>query len=309
MDAKKKIGIVTVLYNSANVLKEFFESLERSTYRNFILYAIENSSPDSSLALVKDLAAKASFQTKVIESGANVGVAKGNNIGIERALQDGCDLILLANNDIEFSPDAIQQLLDAMEQESCELAVPKIFNFFTGKLWFAGGGYGLIFPTKHYGAGQPDAPQFNVRRACDYAPTCFMMIKREVFEKSGLMDEKYFAYFDDTDFVRRAVMRDKFKLIYEPKSVVQHKVSNSSGGKFSVWSLHMNLRNGAYFMNKFMPWYRRWCVVGYQFTYYFLYSLKYPKFPGFPTHLKFYREGLKMYREWVEAGKPNDMRI
>lgn len=49
-----KIGIVTVLYNSESVLSDFFTSLEQQTYKNFILYVIDNASPDNSLQIARE---------------------------------------------------------------------------------------------------------------------------------------------------------------------------------------------------------------------------------------------------------------
>ncbi len=51
----EKIGIVTVLYNSESVLSEFFETLNRQTYKNFVLYVVDNLSPDGSLDLSKKI--------------------------------------------------------------------------------------------------------------------------------------------------------------------------------------------------------------------------------------------------------------
>lgn len=302
--AEKKIGIVTVMYKSAGVLEEFFNSLNRSTYRNFVLYAIDNKSPDNSAELCKELSAKSFFPTVMIEAEDNGGVAKGNNIGIKRALADGCDLVLLSNNDIEFTPDSISLLVDGLDKYGCDMIVPKIFNHFTGKLWAAGGGeYGYLTPTTHFGYGQDDAPQYNVPRELVFAPTCFMLIKKEVFEKIGLMDERYFAYFDDTDFVWRGVMQNGLKLHYEPKAVVRHKVGTSSGSKASPFSFYLDTRNRAYFMNKYFPWYQRLCVNLYNFTYYFLYSIKHPSFPSIFKNFGHYREGLRMYHEWLAEQK------
>jgi len=303
--AGKKIGIVTVLYNSAGVLDGFFDSLTKQTYTDFVLYAIENKSPDASLTKVTDLAAKAPFRTVIIEVGENGGIAKGNNIGIERSFADGCDLVLLANNDIEFGSDTIRLLVDGLDKYGCDMIVPKIFNYFTGKLWSTTGGYGYTRPTYTDGACKDDAPHYNAAKSTVFAPTCFMLIKKGVFERTGIMDEKYFVYFDDTDFLWRAVKEHGFSLYYEPAAVVKHKAGTASGSKASPFTFYMNTRNRAYFMNKYFPWYQRLCVNAYCFTYYFLYTIKHPSFPSIFKNIGYYREGLKMYHEWCEAQKQN----
>ncbi|HQV60296.1 MAG TPA: hypothetical protein PLG08_05950, partial [Chitinophagaceae bacterium] len=78
--------------------------------------------------------------------------------------------------------------------------------------------------------------------------TCFMLVKKEVFEKVGFMDEKYFAYYDDTDFVLRATNRG-YKIFYDPTLVILHKVSSSAGTNSPFYVYYSN-RNKLYFIRK-----------------------------------------------------------
>ncbi len=75
------------------------------------------------------------------------------------------------------------------------------------------------------------------------------MFHKEVFEKVGLMDEKYFVYWDDTDFIVRAT-NFGFKILYLPSYIIQHKVSISTGGRTSLFSTFYFLRNRLYFIRK-----------------------------------------------------------
>ena len=126
----KKIGIVTVLYNSESVLDDFFSTLERQSYKNFVLYVVDNKSPDNSLNKTKELAKSVSFETVIIENQQNDGVAKGNNLGIEKALADSCDYILLSNNDVVLYEDTILNLLMAAERNNDLVVVPKILIYY-----------------------------------------------------------------------------------------------------------------------------------------------------------------------------------
>ena len=245
-----RIGIVTVLYNSAGVLPEFFETLGTQRYTNFILYIVDNKSPDDSLAVARKLCASARFETIVIENEENYGVAKGNNIGIKAALRDGCDRVLLSNNDIVLVPDTIECLVRAMESGKAWMAVPKIHFHGTNKIWYAGGCYTYFACSSlHYGIYQEDKGQFDKSRFVDYAPTCFMLIRKELFEEIGYMDEAYFVYYDDTDFVYRALRRGH-NVLYVPESFLQHKESTSTGGKKSDFTLYYDTRNRIYFTLK-----------------------------------------------------------
>ena len=84
----------------------------------------------------------------------------------------------------------------------------------------------------HYTEENTHKESLNISKHITYAPSCFMFIKKEVFDSIGYMDEKYFAYYDDTDFVFRACKKG-FKLYYESSLTVLHKVSSSSGGDTS----------------------------------------------------------------------------
>jgi len=291
----RKIGIVTVLFNSESVLEEFFQTLDIQSYKNFVLYVVDNQSPDNSLTLSKTLASNYQFETVIIENDKNYGVAKGNNIGIRRAIEDNCDLVLLSNNDIALDKDTIDKLLTGLDLHNADMAVPKIYIYGTNQLWAAGGGFikksGL---TVHYGQGETDNGQFDSDTNVDYAPTCFMLIKKEVFEAVGLMDENYFVYYDDTDFVHRALNKYNKTLWYVSDSVISHNESTSTG-KMSDFSVKYLWRNLVYFaLKNYNPVY-----AGYVILYNFLYILI-MLFFKYSSHqwklaLRSYKEGFGLY--------------
>jgi GT2 family glycosyltransferase len=77
-----------------------------------------------------------------------------------------------------------------------------------------------------------------------------MLINNKIFETVGLMDEKMFMYFDDTDFCARLNLAG-VKIKYVPKSIVWHKVSSSAGGSNSKITVYYNNRNQLYYMKKY----------------------------------------------------------
>ncbi len=246
-----KIGLVTVLYKSDDVLVDFFKSIARQTHRDYILYLVDNSVNETSNRIIERcLAENYITEYRHIKNTDNVGVAEGNNIGIRQALAHGCSHILLLNNDIELEQDfAFSNLLSLSINKGESIIVPKIFYYSGRKIWMAGGcmnkwrALGI-----HYGFNKEDAPKYNVAKHITYAPTCFMLIESSVFEKIGLMDEKYFAYYDDTDFVYRAI-KEGYKLYYEPSVTVLHKVSSSTGSDSTFYVYYSN-RNKLYFIRK-----------------------------------------------------------
>ena len=247
---EKKIGIVTVLYNSETVLDDFFSTLALQSYKTFVLYIVDNKSPDNSLAKAKELASQNDFETVFIENPQNDGVAKGNNLGIEKALADGCDYVLLSNNDVVLYEDTIKNLLFATEHNNVLVTVPKILIYDNKNIWFAGGELNFrTFRVKHIGIDCPDNEIYNHEKFITYSPTCVMLIHKDVFTEVGLMDEKYFVYWDDTDFVYR-LQKKEIKILYAPSSCLEHKESVCTGNKSDFFYKYI-YRNREYFINKY----------------------------------------------------------
>lgn len=251
MPADQKIGIVTVLYNSDDVLPGFFTSLAAQQGIRYRLYVIDNSATDSGTRLSKSLAAEHGIDAVCLFNNANVGVAKGNNQGIELALKDGCTQVLLANNDTEFGPTTILDLWTALDGGRERAVTPKIYYYEGEKvIWYAGGHINAwLMRTPHYGDRETDRGQWDHQRYVGYAPTCFMLLDRTVFEQVGLMDERYFVYYDDSDFVWRMAQQG-LRIRYAPEALVLHKVSFSTGGGLSPFSLYYTNRNRLYFVRK-----------------------------------------------------------
>lgn len=245
----QKIGIVTVTYNSGVVLPDFFRSTWSQTHTNFVLYAVDNASKDTTL---EQLRAETNSRLRIEAVTSNLGVAEGNNIGIRMALQDGCDAVLLLNNDVVFPPDLIATLIDSLQVNKSDMVSPKMMYFEPrNTIWWAGGRFqrALGYRAVHRGLDQVDAGQFSTPTSAEYAPTCCLLVKREVFMRIGIMDAKYFVYSDDTDFMLRA-HRAGLVLFYEPATILYHKVSSLTKGFDSPFMVHLLARNRVYYWLK-----------------------------------------------------------
>jgi GT2 family glycosyltransferase len=254
----KKIGVVTITYNSEKVLEAFLQSTLSQTYSNFILYVIDNISQDSTLTILEKYKEE---RIKIIRNNKNVGVAKGNNQGIQLAINDACDYIMLLNNDVEFENTLFSNLVQHVELLNASMIAPKMmYHPEVNLIWWAGtflekkNGY----LNYHRGIHEEDKGQYNNIETVDYAPTACVLMKKNVIDDIGLMDEKYFAYFDDTDFFYRIFKQNKHKLIYFPHAKFYHKVgglSNMRNGsptkfKFNDFYIHLNIRNHIYYLKK-----------------------------------------------------------
>ncbi len=247
-----KVGLVTVLYNSNDVLKDFFKSLSIQSFTDYHLYLIDNSVSDETDALLVKLSEEYPVPLYThIKNPDNYGVAKGNNQGIELSLRQGAEYVVLLNNDIDFpQPHLLQDLVQHAIEKGEDIIVPKIFYHGTRKIWLAGGKFIHYKGTSEtFGDQQEDSEEYNKEMYFTYAPTCFMLISKKVFDVIGLMDEKYFVYYDDNDFILRAIKKG-FKIWYMPSLEVFHKVSVSTGGSESLFSIFYLNRNRIYLIRK-----------------------------------------------------------
>lgn len=248
-----KLGLVTVLFNSEKVLPGFFKSIGGQSFTDYHLYLIDNNPNEQSDALIQSLAKNNNVTAfTYIKNSANVGVAKGNNQGIELSIKEGSTHTLLLNNDIEFyQPNLLLDLLNHSIQKNDAIVIPKIFFFDNKKVQVAGAKF-LLYKgtTVGIGEGADDAPQYCVEKYVDFAPTCFALFNNEVFETVGLMDEKYFVYYDDTDFMYRAHYLYGYKIKLLPQLHIYHKESSSTGGDRTLFSIFYGTRNRIYFIRK-----------------------------------------------------------
>lgn len=257
------LGVVTVLFGGDEVAQGFLRAVAAQEDVAVRLYLIDNNPSPAPGERFRALAAALGVDAHLMHTGGNVGVARGNNLGIGLALRDGCPRVLLANNDTTFPAGTFRRLLDAVD--GGELAVtPKLLSPGADRpIWFVSGvPDAWISPTRHIGMGEPDRGQFDGVTHTEFAPTTFLMLDASVFARVGMMDEAYFAYYDDTDFVRR--MRDRgIRVRCRTDVEVVHLVGASTGGLRSPFTVFYGHRNRVYYMRKHFRGLERLIGLGY----------------------------------------------
>lgn len=237
-----KVAIVTVNYNGKKDTLEFLESLKKLPTINYQLLTIvvDNGSTDG---LVSELV-KNYPEVDVLQNGENKGFAGGYNRGINYALIWGADYILIINNDCLIKDGNLLDKLikTAQSDPKIGLVSPKIyfakgFEFHKDRyapsdlghvVWYAGGHFDWDnIGSIHRGMDEVDTGLYDeVSEQVIISGAC-VLIKKEVFEKIGGFDEKYFLYFEDSDFIKRA-KDDGWKIYYNGQVSLYHKVSQST---------------------------------------------------------------------------------
>ena len=271
-----KIGLVTVSYNSAKVIREFMDSLLPQSYTNWRLYLIDSHSSDETLAI---LAKYPDSRISIRAESSNVGFARGSNLGIKQALAENCSAIMLINNDVEFAVNFLEQMVEELELSAAEIIAPKMLYFQPpARIWCAGGGFMSqnAWAAYHTGINALDNGQFDSNCYCEFVPLCCALIKAECFEQIGDLDEKYFIYSEDADWFYRA-KQAKLRLKYCFRPVILHKVSSLTGGLSSKFAVQIGTRNRVYFIRKNFSGKLRWGYLAKYFVgmFYFLAKGKY----------------------------------
>jgi GT2 family glycosyltransferase len=184
---------------------------------------VDNGSTDDSVAAIR---AHFGPDLPLICNKRNLGYAGGMNAGIRFALERGAASVLLLNNDTVIAPTMANVLLEASDAlEESGILGPAIYYYDEpGRIWRLGDRRHRWLPMPrivHLADTKGATPDpFQV----DYVTGCGMLILRRVFERIGYLDERYFMYFEDADFCRRA--RDAGYTVWcVPQAQMWHKVS------------------------------------------------------------------------------------
>lgn len=245
-----KLGIITVLYASDKVIDDFIKCLNRQTFRDFEVLFVENDVEKKYCEEVINRTAQ--FPYRFTRNEKNEGVARGNNQGIDYFLGIGnCHYLLFLNNDIEFNDTFLEDQMALVEAKTLDALAPKMYYYKPeGKIWYAGGclSYWKGGP-RHYGHNKPDRLIHEQLYRIDYAPTCSLMIKKDIIERTGIrMWEQLFVYYDDYVFCYE-LRQHQVKLWYTPAISLLHKVSSSTESD-STFSRYYMSRNWAYLVRK-----------------------------------------------------------
>jgi GT2 family glycosyltransferase len=251
------VAILTVNYNGGAHIAEFLASLGGMTYPNWTLVVVDNASSDGSREEIANLCPKA----VLIRNDENLGITGGHNVGIRHCLEQGFDYVLFLNNDTVVEPGLLERLVRAADERT--MVAPKAYLYDRRPLlddtvgdfdWWRGIWRGWLY-------GKPEPSGFD-RQQPNMASLCCLLVPAAVFRDAGLMDERFFMYYDDFDFVRRAKQAG-YRLRLEADAVIYHRKAASSGGVDSPFKLYYATRNRLYLMRKHLPLWRFGLFLSY----------------------------------------------
>jgi GT2 family glycosyltransferase len=219
------VSILVLNWNGERVIRKSLDSIRRLTYPKKEVIVIDNNSTDSSVEIVREEYPE--FQ--LLQNSRNLGFAAGMNEGIKEARGS---LILLHNNDAISHPASLSILVKRILSDPSIGIVGGLILFYEPKnvVWSSGGMFDLFTGTIwSEGLGQPylkDTACHKTAKDIDYLSGCVLLIRKEIFEKIGLLDKGFFMADDDVDFCLRA-RRANYECFLDSSAIIWHMGSHS----------------------------------------------------------------------------------
>lgn len=231
--------VTTIILNWNGMMDtlECIESVRNLDYPDMRIVVVDNGSSDGSTNILRQ---RYPWIT-LLESKENLGFTGGNNLGIVKALEMGTDYVWLLNNDTIVERDVLRKMVQTIgNTPGIGIASPVIcFNDPPGKVQFCGS-Y-IDWERKRIVKLKVGEPYPSNGVSISLWGTA-LLIRRDVVEKVGFLNDKYFAYHEDEDYCMR-VARAGYRAIVVPEARVFHKNSRSTGSNDAPMQVFLRSRN------------------------------------------------------------------
>ncbi|MEJ5370056.1 MAG: glycosyltransferase family 2 protein [Bryobacteraceae bacterium] len=222
----EEVAAIIPNWNRADLLARALESLSRQTRRCARILVVDGGSTDSSRETARR------YGAELLALPSNRGFAAAVNAGVAAARTPW---LWILNNDVEADPLCLQALLERASAAHASFAAPRLLRRDDPSR--IDGCYDLLARSGcawRAGAGAPDGPLFSQPRRIRFAPFTAVLLRRELFDRAGPLDERFGSYYEDVDFCLRCALLG-FHGVYVPEARALHHGSATHG----AWSASM----------------------------------------------------------------------
>lgn len=247
------IGIVILNYNTWEITCRCVKSIIETCNLDYKIYIVDNNSQnDSYNSLYKMYGSNCNVS--LIKSNVNCGYAKGNNIGIDEAIKDGCEYVIVTNNDIIFCDSAIQKLTEFIESNKHVVIVgPKII-FQSGGIQKSSTMRMQTFLeylrlkkiSNNYKIDEENITE--ATKVYSVSGCCFIM-RTKLFKEIGAFDEGTFLY-NEENILSLQAYKSGYDTYFLPSAKVIH-AHGATAGKQSMFINTEFLKSGFYYWRKY----------------------------------------------------------
>jgi GT2 family glycosyltransferase len=233
------VYIITLNWNGLDDTLDCLETVGGLTYPNVKVIVVDNDSGGDQAGVIE----RKFPDTLVLRQKENLGFCGGCNVGIRYALEKEADYVMLLNNDALVPPNLIEKLLCEIGSLGSVGAVSPLIRGYpdTDSVWFADAHWDretASFISRKKNESVDDLAKTSPYPT-DFACGCCMLVPSQVFARFGLLDERYFAFFDEAEWCER-IRRHGLESYMAPAAFIYHKGSGSSCGMISTYLITRN---------------------------------------------------------------------
>jgi GT2 family glycosyltransferase len=235
----KRVGIVILNWQRPASVVHCLASLRALDYPAHDVVVVDNN-PRHDL---RQLIASGFPRVTLIENGRNLGFAGGCNVGMAYLLERGADYVFLLNDDAEVSASLLTKLVDAAESDPrIGILGPTIYYCKPrNMIWSAGGSLTRNGQPGHVREDQVVDDVESGINDVDYVSGCGLLVRREVIRRIGGLDERFFAYFEETEWCTRA-KHAGFRVVVVPHAQMWHNIAPGERNASALY-LYLMARN------------------------------------------------------------------
>lgn len=251
--------VIVPNWNGLDELQPCLDSLAAQTLKPHVI-VVDNGSVDGSVAFIK----KQYPDIELILHDVNKGYAGGVNPGFLRAIEMSADYAAPFNNDAVADKNWLKRLVSYLDDHpEAGIAACKVLSAGGKHLDSTGDQYtvwGLPYPR---GRGESDIDRYDDDTEIFAASGAASLYRVSMLEQIGLLDEAFFAYYEDVDLSFRAQLAG-WKVAFVPDAVAYHATSTTSN-KLKGFATYQTMKNQPLLLYKNVPRRYLW-RIGWRFT-------------------------------------------
>lgn len=239
------VYIIVLNWNGLDETINSIHSLKKINYNNYKIIVVDNGSKADEGKALKNIFKS---NVEIIKNDKNLGFTGGMNTGIKHAKKFTPDYYLLLNNDTEVDKDFLTNLIDTMEHnKKIGIISPTIYDYYKREKIIFSGGYTnwLLGKTFH------KRDSVNTIQFCNFITGCCFLIRAEVIKKVGLLDERFFTYFEDAAYSIR-IRTAGYLCASTPMAKIYH-IEGASTKKTGSFKTYLIARNRILFIKYYAP--------------------------------------------------------
>ena len=244
-------AVVILNWNNASDTIPTVQTIQ--TWKAFqpAIWIVDNGSQDDSVERIR----RECPGVRLLEADHNLGFAAGNNLALQRALdEDQIDYFLLLNNDAVLDEAGMLRLLATAEQYHAGIVGPILRDPPPSAALQSAGGRNVAWHADTHLHAISSTKPYPV----DYVPGTAILVRADLFKTVGLLDETFFISGEIADFCLRA-RRHGARMLIDPEVTVYHDQGRSSELRVAFYTYYF-LRNRFLFVSKSYP-HLRWLLI------------------------------------------------